>query len=291
MKGNISRGAVAAPDFQNVAGAEILHRDHFTECGLVARHRRQADKVSVIESVVFRDGRELFARDIEIDVAQRFGRVAIVNAFKLHDEVILGETRLFNFEMARSVLGFERAVGCEVGRLLRERTQAHFALESMRGADLRHADSVVASAFRTRDHALARGRSVGLRGFSLGCGFLLRSRCCARGLGGFFRGSLALLARDRLFRIVALLALHDTGGVEETLDAIGRLRALGDPALHLVHVELEALGIVLRQQRIEEAETLDEAAVTRRAVVGGDDVIDRALLGAGAGHSEYDGHW
>src|SRR5262249_12266478 len=100
-----------------------------------------------------------------------------------------------------------------------------------------------------------------------------------------------LLARDRLLRVVALLALADAGGIEEAHHAVGRLRALGEPGLHLVHVELEALFLVLRQQRIEVAETLDEAAITRRTRVGGDDVIDRALLGAGAGHTENDRHW
>src|SRR5262249_31974364 len=85
--------------------------------------------------------------------------------------------------------------------------------------------------------------------------------------------------------------LADAGGVEEAHDAVGRLRALLEPGLHLVHVELETLLVVLRQQRIEVAEPLDEAAVARRARVGSDDVIDGPLLGAGAGHAKYDGHW
>src|ERR1044072_2574674 len=78
--------------------------------------------------------------------------------------------------------------------------------------------------------------------------------------GGFGVG-LALLARHGLFRVVARGALHDAGGIEETGDAVGRLRALGEPGLDLVHVELQAGLVVLRQQRIEMAETLDEAAV------------------------------
>src|SRR5205814_5387100 len=58
-----------------------------------------------------------------------------------------------------------------------------------------------------------------------------------------------------------------------------------------VHVELEALFLVLRQQRIVVAEALDEAAVARCAAVGGDDVIERPLLGSGAGHADDDWHW
>src|SRR5436190_4700321 len=127
------------------------------------------------------------------------------------------------------------------------------------------------------------GRSVGL-----GLGF---------GLGGvgdlllLFAGGLALFARQRALRVVALLALGDAGGVEEAHHAVGRLRALDHPSLDLVHVELEPLFLVLRQQRIVIAEALDEAAVARRAAVGGDDVIERPLLGSGAGHADNDWHW
>src|SRR6202008_4269428 len=100
------------------------------------------------------------------------------------------------------------------------------------------------------------GRRVGLGlGFGLG-GF--------GGLVGLFLLGLALLARQRALRIVALLALGDAGGIEETHHAVGRLRALDHPGLDLVQVELEPLFLVLRQQRVVVAEALDEAAVARR---------------------------
>src|SRR5262245_31667293 len=86
---------------------------------------------------------------------------------------------------------------------------------------------------------------------------LVGGRRRSSGLRSFLGEALALLARDRLFRVVALLALGDAGGIEETHHAIRRLRALGDPGLHLVHVEHQALGLFLRQQRIEVAETFD----------------------------------
>src|SRR6516164_8107154 len=54
----------------------------------------------------------------------------------------------------------------------------------------------------------------------------------------------------------------------------GRERALGKPSPDLVEVELEALGLVLRQQRVEITEPLDEAAVARRTAVRDHDVID-----------------
>src|SRR5690606_17940080 len=77
----------------------------------------------------------------------------------------------------------------------------------------------------------------------------------------FFGPRLALLAWNRPLRVVVLLALGDTGGVEETHHAIRRLRALHHPGFDLVEVELQTLFLVLRQQRIVEAEALDEAAV------------------------------
>src|ERR1019366_459532 len=111
------------------------------------------------------------------------------------------------------------------------------------------------------------------------------------GLGGFLFLGLAFLARDRLFRIVGFFPLHDAGGIEEASHGVGRLRALLHPGLHLVEIELEPLGLFLRQQRIEIAEPLDEAAVARRARVGDDDVIDRPLLGSGAGHADDERHF
>src|ERR1044071_4380594 len=107
-------------------------------------------------------------------------------------------------------------------------------------------------------------------------------------LRGGFGARLALLARHGLFRVAAGGTLDDAGGIEEARHAIGRLRALGEPGLHLVHVELQPCLILLRQQRVEMAETLDEAAVAGKARVGDDDMIDRTLLGACASEADND---
>src|SRR5713226_6441848 len=109
-----------------------------------------------------------------------------------------------------------------------------------------------------------------------------------RRLGGGFGAGLALLARHGLFRIVARGAFCHAGGIEKARHAIRRLRALGEPGLDLVHVELQPRLVVLWQQRIEMAETLDEAAVAGKARVGNDDVIDRTLLGACASEADND---
>src|ERR1700752_4903448 len=135
----------------------------------------------------------------------------------------------------------------------------------------------------TRPHLEEHGESRASRSTRPGS-----SRWLLRRLGGGFGLRLALLARYGLFRVLARRALGDAGSVEETHHAVRRLRALGHPRLHLVEVELEAALIVLRQQRIEVAETLDEAAIARIARVGNDDVIDRALLGACAREADND---
>src|ERR1700689_779270 len=110
------------------------------------------------------------------------------------------------------------------------------------------------------------------------------------GRGGGFGVGLALLARHGLFRIVARGALHHAGGIEEARHAVRRLRALGEPGLGLVHVDLQPCLVVLRQQRIEMPEPFDEAAVARKARIGNDDMIDRTLLGACAGEADDDWH-
>src|SRR5439155_14553326 len=64
-------------------------------------------------------------------------------------------------------------------------------------------------------------------------------------------------------------------GLEQTRDRLRRLRALGEPVLHLLLVELDRGRIRLR---VVPPDDLDELAVARRARVGCDDAVDRILL-------------
>src|SRR4029079_12229505 len=130
---------------------------------------------------------------------------------------------LRQLELALAVLRQQRTVAPHGKRIFGEGPQLDRTAHTMRGADPRDADQ--------RRHGLA----LTLRG-----GFGLR---------------LTLLARHGLLRVVAGFALLDAGSVEETRHAVRRLRALGDPGLHLLNVELEARLVVLRQQRVEIAET------------------------------------
>ena len=76
VNGSIDGIAVAGSfSSTDVAGAEIMHARSLRRARrLVARHRRKPDQIGVIEFVVVRDCGQPVALDIEIDVAQRFGR-------------------------------------------------------------------------------------------------------------------------------------------------------------------------------------------------------------------------
>src|SRR4029079_16048872 len=116
---------------------------------------------------------------------------------------------------------------------------------------------------------------------------------CWRTTGSFRRFlflRLAFLARNRLFRIVALCPLHDPGGVKKEHYALGRMCAFLHPGLDFFELELEPLGLFFRQQRIEVAEPLDEAAVARRPIVVDDDMINRPFFGAGTSETNNERH-
>src|SRR5262249_56386549 len=55
-------------------------------------------------------------------------------------------------------------------------------------------------------------------------------------------------------------------------------------------IEFEALGLVVRKRGVEKTERVDEAAVAGRTAVRNHDVIDRPLLGSGAGEADFQGH-
>ena len=79
----------------------------------------------------------------------------------------------------------------------------------------------------------------------------------------FFRNAfLGFLARLRLVRIVAGFALHQTCGIQNAGNAVGRLGTFGKPDSARSFVEHNALAI-LWQHRIEGAEFFDVAAIAR----------------------------
>src|SRR5690606_36265984 len=129
---------------------------------------------------------------------------------------------------------------------------------------------------------------------SLGGRLYGRSGCCF--LGGFFSGALFFGAFERLgaglalVGVVARFALQKAGGIEETLDAIGRLGAVLEPVSDALAIDHDALFVALFEHRVVRTDALDDAAVTRGAGIGNDDVVVGALLGAGASQTDLDCH-
>src|SRR5215207_5070749 len=143
---------------------------------------------------------------------------------------------------------------------------------------------------RWRDSAsLARGEARGCARLAMRDGLRRLAGALGRCFGGGAGGGalLRLLAGLRFLRVVAGLSLHEAGGVEEAQHAVGRLRALGKPGLHLLGLDGDAGRIILLLHRIVRADLLDEAPVARRAAVGDDDAVIWTLLGARAGETDF----
>src|SRR5688572_3384821 len=77
------------------------------------------------------------------------------------------------------------------------------------------------------------------------------------------------------------------GFLDQHSDLVGQLRAVGNPVVDAVDVELDAL-LVASRDRVVEADALDRAAVALVALVGDDDVVEGALLGAATGQANLD---
>ena len=107
------------------------------------------------------------------------------------------------------------------------------------------------------------------------------------GLGGRRGPFLRLLLRLGLLRIVVDACFTRPASARNRCTRSDAVAPLAIQALAASEVELEAVGMILRQQRIVEADLLDEAAVARIAAVGDDDVVVRAFLGAAAGETNF----
>src|SRR3546814_10231937 len=92
--------------------------------------------------------------------------------------------------------------------------------------------------------------------FSFGC--ILR--CFGFGQLGstLFSTLLGLFAGFSLLRIIPGSTFLHAGGIQEASDAVGRLCANGDPVLGALDVQNNALLIILGEQRIVAADTIDE---------------------------------
>ena len=70
-------------------------------------------------------------------------------------------------------------------------------------------------------------------------------------------------------------------------DLVGQLRALGNPMIHALDVELDALFVALRD-RVVETHALQRTAIALVAMIGDDDVVEGTLFGAATGQANLD---
>ena len=73
--------------------------------------------------------------------------------------------------------------------------------------------------------------------------------------------------------------------LEEVADGVGGLGAVGEPLLGEVRVDPDHFGVACG---IVDADLLDVLSVTRFSGIGGDDAVERCLLCAHSGESEFD---
>src|SRR6185436_10448043 len=75
--------------------------------------------------------------------------------------------------------------------------------------------------------------------------------------------------------------------LQQLAHGLARHRAVLDPVLQALLVDAELDRVA---QRVVDAQLLDEAAVARAAPVRRNDAVERNLLAACAGQSDFDGH-
>jgi hypothetical protein len=102
-------GAVGGSDFQEVAGAEVLHRSHDADRLSGRRERGQADQVGEIEFVCVGRGQG-GALDVELEAAQRLGLFAGGNLARAGDQGAGDGAAGGQGEGERAILAPQRAV-------------------------------------------------------------------------------------------------------------------------------------------------------------------------------------
>ena len=166
----------------------------------------------------------------------------------------LAARQRLDLERARAVGVRQRTVLRDRHRVGGERVQPHLAAQAVRSADPGDADAFGHERRDDRQVAAAAALAAAAAAFASAAALAASSARALRSLRGTdFSGLL------RFSRVLtpASSRKRDTRSVGSA--------PLSSQALHLSRSSLQPLGLVLRQQRIEVAEPLDEAAVARRA--------------------------
>ncbi|EGE57288.1 hypothetical protein RHECNPAF_4460060 [Rhizobium etli CNPAF512] len=308
-EGDQHRALARTLEFQEIAGAEIEDAGDRAVADALVVPRLKSFEIGIVELVVlqFLVG-QIVALDIEFQAVQGFRGVAVVDAAETDHHDILHLADFEHFEAA-SVHAVQMAVVAECGGVSGVGLGAHFAAQALCAADRRHQNGVfeLCHGFlhvkperqllinEVRVIGNENGRHVAMPPVRWGKVRLFRGVGSSSGgvsgllslFGGAFLGALARLCLDR---VVLGFALGNAGFIEEAQNAVGRLGAVVEPVLDALGVQLNALLVVLGEHRVPGTEVFEEAAVTRAARIGENDVVVRALLGATAGETNFQCH-
>ena len=132
--------AGVGPHLDQIAGAEIVDRDHRAERFAGAVDDSKANQVGVVKLVYLLGLRQAVTRHVEPDVRQPLGGFAVAYPRQRRHKVILGRPQRRDLENA-TVLRFERAIIDDRRRVGRKRAQPHFAAYAIRSPELPEANS------------------------------------------------------------------------------------------------------------------------------------------------------
>ena len=97
------------PQFQNVAGTEVMHRHHRADLCSLGCDRAQPDQVGVIE-LIYRNRREARPRHKQLHPCEPLGSAAVEDAAHPRNKMTLTRAQRLNHEACCSVLAFERRI-------------------------------------------------------------------------------------------------------------------------------------------------------------------------------------
>ena len=127
---------------EDVAAAEIVHRDDLAAGGTGIIPDFQPDQVGMIELVLLAIVGQHRAVDEQLRAGERLGRIAVADALEAHHDNGVGRPYV-GYLKGSSIPGVERPIIRQRHWLAGEGFHPEFALDAVRGADYGHLDGVL----------------------------------------------------------------------------------------------------------------------------------------------------
>ena len=129
-------------DFDQVAGAEILHRAHRADFVPRVVDRFQADQIGMVEFFLL-GRRQTVPVDIQLDAAQRLRRVAVGHAVDAGQHLATRNAGRLEAELPRAGHIGNRPIGHHAIRFLGKALHAHLTPHPMGAGDHRDTDLTI----------------------------------------------------------------------------------------------------------------------------------------------------